>query len=397
MTARRRTAVLAVAIGLLIVAVVGLWLIWPVHPLGFAGGGSVRLADYKGPSPVGVPPELRGADLVTRGAYLAKAADCVVCHTAEGGQPFAGGRAFPTQFGVLYSPNITPDRQTGIGGWSDAEFLRALHRGVAKGGQPLYPAFPYEAYALMADDDVRAIHAYLATVPAVHGSAPADRLAFPFNQRWLMRIWSALYAPAEPFRPHPDRTPEWNRGAYLVEALAHCGDCHTPRNLAQAPDNRRKFGGALTAGWRAYDITPDRTSGVGDWSDAELVGYLKNGHAAGRGSAAGPMAEAVDNSLTDLSAGDVRAIVAYLRSTPPIGGGLPAPRLSLASDFPHETLAGEARRGRQIFEGACASCHGWSGASPITEYATLTGVRSVNDPSATNVAQMVIAGVRRPT
>ena len=185
----------------------------------------------------------RSADLVTRGKYLTQAADCEVCHTTEGGQPFAGGRAFPTPFGVLYSPNITADRETGIGAWTDADFVRAVHKGIAKDGQRLYPAFPYESYTLLADDDVRAIKAYLFSLPVAHATPPPNSLRFPFNQRWLMGIWSAFYNPDQRFRPREDRSPEWNRGAYLVEGLGHCGDCHTPRNLAQALDNRRKFEG----------------------------------------------------------------------------------------------------------------------------------------------------------
>ena len=158
---------------------------------------------------------------------------------------------------MIYSPNITADRETGIGAWTDADFIRAVHKGIAKDGQRLYPAFPYESYTLLADDDVRAIKAYLFSLPVAHATAPPNDLKFPFNQRWLMGIWSAFYNPDQRFRPLEDRSPEWNRGAYLVEGLGHCGDCHTPRNLAQALDNRRKFEGAVTDGWRAYNITPD--------------------------------------------------------------------------------------------------------------------------------------------
>lgn len=380
---------------LLAIGCVLLWNVFPTPALGFAGEHG---AIYRGPSPTGAPPELASADMVTRGAYLTKAADCAVCHTAPGGQPFAGGLAFPTPFGVLYSPNITPDRQTGIGTWSDADLLHALHDGVGKDGQRLYPALPYEAYALLADDDVRAIRAYLFSLPAVHASPPPNRLAFPFNQRWLMGIWAVMYKPAERFRPYADRSPEWNRGAYLAEALAHCGDCHTPRNLAQAPDNRAKFSGAVTEGWRAFDITPDRDAGVGAWSDAELAQYLQAGHAAGHGSAGGPMAEAVDNSFAGFTPADIRALVVYLRSVPARGDpGRPAPRTAPATEFPREALTGTDARGRRIFAGACASCHGWGGVSLITDFATLTGDRAVNDPSATNVAQMVLAGSDRRT
>jgi mono/diheme cytochrome c family protein len=394
---RRRKIALGAAV---VVAVIGAgvaWMMLPPRALGFAGGHAVALADYNGPSPVGVPAEFGGADLVRRGEYLTKAADCEVCHTAEGGQPFAGGRAIATQFGVLYTPNITADRQTGIGAWSDADFIRAVHKGVAKNGEPLYPAFPYESYTLLADDDVRAIKAYIFSLPTAHATAPADTLSFPFNQRWLMWMWAAFYNPDQRFHPHTDRSPDWNRGAYLAEGLAHCGDCHTPRNLAQALDNRRKFAGALTEGWRAYNITADPTSGVGGWSDAELADYLRSGHAVGHGSAGGPMAEEVDVSLSTLAPSDLRAVVTYLRTIPAIRTTEPALKTAPASDMPKLMQVSYDPRGKQIFEGACASCHGWSGVSLLTNYATLTGDRAVNDPSAANVAQIVISGAQRRT
>jgi mono/diheme cytochrome c family protein len=365
--------------------------------LSFAGGRTVDLAAYKGANPTGAPPELAAADVIARGKYLTRAADCVVCHTAPGGQPFAGGLAIPTQFGVLYSPNITGDRQTGIGAWTDAEFIRALHQGIGKDGQRLYPAFPYESYTLMTDADALAIKAYLLSLPPTHATAPPTQLKFPFNQRWLMALWSLFYNPDHRFQPNLDRSAQWNRGAYLAEALEHCGDCHTPRNLAQALDNRQKFAGAVAEGWRAYNISADPASGVGGWTDAALAQYLRVGHAEGHGAAGGPMSEVVDASLSQLTPGDVSAIVAYLRTVPAIGTrDLPAPVMRPASDLPKVMPASFDPRGKQIFEGACASCHSWSGVSLLTNDATLTGVRAINDPSATNVAQIVLAGQRRP-
>ena len=384
----------------LVVIVVGAIAIWMLPPraLSFAGGHAVSLAAYKGETPVGVPVELRSGDLIARGKYLTQAADCQVCHTREGGQPFAGGRAFKTPFGVLYSPNITADRETGIGAWSDADFLRAVHEGIDEEGERLYPAFPYESYTLIADEDVAAIKAYLFSLPIAHATAPANTLRFPFNQRWLMGIWAALYNSDQRFQPHEQRSPEWNRGAYLVEALGHCGDCHTPRNIAQALDNRRKFGGMVITGWRAYNITPDPVSGIGTWSDAELAEYLKSGHAVGHGSAGGPMEEEVAASSSALTSGDLHAVITYLRSVPAVHTpDLPAVRTDPASDSPRLMQAAADPRGREIFEGACASCHGWSGVSLLTSYATLTGDRAVNDPSAINVAQIVLSGERGRT
>ena len=382
----------------LVVLGVGAWLLLPPGALSFAGGRTVSLADYKGASPFGVPAELRSADLITRGRYLTQAADCEVCHTREGGERFAGGRAFKTPFGVLYSPNITADPETGIGAWSDADFLRAVHAGLAKNGERLYPAFPYPSYTLIADDDVRAIKAYLFSLPPVHATAPPNSLRFPFNQRWLMGIWSALYNPDQRFRPNEDRSAEWNRGAYLAEALAHCGECHTPRNLAQALNNRRKFAGALTAGWRAYNITADPVSGIAAWNDAELAEYLHSGHAAGRGLAGGPMAEEIDVSTSTLTAADLQALIAYLRSVPAIRtSDLPTAKTAPAPDSPETVQAGLDPRGRAIFAEACVSCHSWSGVSLLTSYATLTGDRAVNDPSAINVALIVLSGELRHT
>jgi mono/diheme cytochrome c family protein len=387
--------------GLALVTVVGsvaAWVMLPPRALSFAGGRTVTIAAYKGASPVGVPSELRAGNVIARGRYLTEAADCEVCHTREGGEPFAGGRAFKSPFGVLYSPNITADRETGIGGWSDADFLRAVHQGIAKHGERLYPAFPYEYYTLITDEDVLAIKAYLFSLPSVHAPAPPDGLSFPFNPRWLMGMWALFYNPDQRFEPHEDRSPEWNRGAYLVEALGHCGDCHTPRNLAQALDNRHKFGGAVISGWRAYNITPDPVSGIGTWSDDELADYLRSGHAAGHGSAGGPMAEEVTAASSKLTTGDLHAMATYLLTIPMIRSDeLPPIRTEPASDLPKRTQAASEARGREIFEGACASCHGWSGVSPITRYATLTGDRAVNDLSAMNVVQIVLSGARGHT
>lgn len=397
-TAPRRKGWIIGGLAVLVVVVVGARMMLPPRALSFAGGRAVTLTAYKGPSPIGVPAELSSADLIIRGRYLTQAADCEVCHTTDGGQPFAGGRAFPTPFGVLYSPNITADRDTGIGAWTDADFVTAVHKGIARDGQRLYPAFPYESYTLLADEDVLAIKAYLFSLPVAHATSPPNSLKFPFNQRRLMGVWSAFYNPDQRFRPLEDRSPEWNRGAYLVEGLGHCGDCHTPRNLAQALDNRHKFGGTVIQGWRAYNITPDPVSGVGEWSDAELVEYLSSGHAAGRGSAGGPMGEVVDVSLSKLVPADMRAMIAYLRSIPAIHSrDLAARNATPASDIPKPIEAGTDPRGKQVFEGACASCHGWSGVGLLTSYATLTGDRAVNDASAVNVAQIVLSGERRRT
>lgn len=395
---RPRHAVLIAVGAIAVILLLGfLWIVLGPGPLAFAGGHRVALADFYGGDPTGVPPELANASLVRRGEYLARAADCEACHTAKGGVRYAGGLGFVLPFGTIYSANITPDKDTGIGSWSDTAFLNAIHKGIDDEGVPLYPAMPYASYTLMTDADALAIKAYLFSLKPVHSEVPDDTLSFPFNQRWLMRAWALLFDSDKRFMPNAERTPQWNRGAYLAEALAHCGECHTPRNLFEALDNRRKFAGDVQAGWRAYNITRDTKSGVGAWSDAELAAYLATGHADGRGTASGPMGEAVDKSLHHLTPGDIAAIVAYLRSVPAIASrNLPAPKAVPAPASHRDgVVAGYDVRGKQIFAGACMSCHDWTGVSPLTRFATLTGARAVNDPSATNVAQIVLNGTRR--
>ena len=389
----RKLLVALVVIAVVVLGAVG-WIVLGPGPLDFASGGRVALQDYKGADPTGVPANLRQASLIERGEYLTRAADCEACHTVQGGEPFTGGLAFNLPFGTLYSPNITPDKETGIGNWSDADFLKALHKGVAPDGMRLYPAFPYAAYTMISDADGLAIKAFLFSLPARRASAPANSLAFPFNQRWLMAFWSAFFNSDRRFEPNLAQSPEWNRGAYLAEAMAHCGDCHTPRNLMQALDNRRKFSGAVAAGWKAHNITQDKGSGIGGWGDEALTGFLTTGHAAGHGTASGPMGEAVDKSLMHLAPQDIRALVVYLRSIPAISDPtLPAPRTAPASASPR-TVDADAR-GKAIFAGACAGCHDWTGESPVLSYATFTGSRSINDPSARNIAQAIIWGVTR--
>ncbi|MEO8523294.1 MAG: cytochrome c [Caldimonas sp.] len=387
-----------VLVVLLLLAAGGAWLLRGPGPLAFAGGHSATPSDYRGADPSGVPASLAKASLAARGEYLARAADCVVCHTTRGGTAFAGGVPFVLPFGTLYSTNITPDEKTGIGAYSDAQFLAALRHGVRRDGANLYPAMPFTSYTHMTDADALAIKAYLFTLAPVVAPAPDNTLKFPFDQRWGMAAWTLLFNTDKRFEPNASQSDEWNRGAYLAEALAHCGECHTPRNIAFALDNRKKFGGALTAGWKAYNVSADPGTGVGAWSDADLVSYLATGHATGHGSAAGPMGEAVDESFSQMAPEDLKAIVVYLRSVPPVSSpDLPATLAAVAPGSHREGKGSDDPRGKSIFAGACASCHAWSGASNLSAFATLTGARSVNDPQATNVAQIVISGMQRTT
>lgn len=342
----------------------------------------------------------RGQALVARGKYLTAAADCAACHTAPAGRPFAGGRAFALPFGTLYSSNITSDRKAGIGAWSDAEFVRAVRQGVRRDGQELYPAFPYTAYTNLSTDDVLAIRAYLASIAPQAEAPPPNRLIFPFNQRWGLRGWKLLYMPSQPLAYEPQRSPEWNRGAYLVEGAGHCGECHTPRTLFYGLRQSRKFAGATTQGWKAYNLTKDPIAGIGNWSIEEISTYLSTGRAAGRGTASGPMAEVVDLSLSRLDPSDIRSIVTYLRTVParstgdvlPVSANPRGPRT--ASAYAPAASAGHAPLGLRIFEGACASCHGWNGEGLQTPYAALRGARTVNDPDGTNLINVILHGSR---
>jgi len=340
-----------------------------------------------------------GSALVAKGEYLTKAADCAACHTAPGGEPFAGGRAFQLPFGTIYSTNITPDREAGIGQWSDAEFVRALHRGIGRSGEDLYPAFPYTAYALLSTDDVLAIRAYLSTVRPVSLRNTDNTLAFPFNQRYVLRAWKLLFMPTRQWEPSAAHDAAWNRGSYLAEALAHCGDCHTPRNLMFATKSNRKYAGAVVDGWKAYNITSDSETGIGAWSDAEIEQYLSSGHAPAHGSAGGGMGEAIDLSLRHLSSEDIAALTRYLRT-------IPAQRSELAAQIDHHpaTLNGATAWspgpdrnesiGFQIFASACASCHGWDGTGQQTDHAELLGSPAVNDPSGVNLVRAVLEGAK---
>ena len=384
---------IAVVAALIIVGVLG-WMVFQPSAYAFAKGVPVDLATYQGPSPTGAPVELANADVIAKGAYIVRMADCAACHTAKGGAPFAGGRELVLPFGIIYSPNLTPDPETGIGKWTDTDFLNALHRGVAPDGSRYYPAFPYPSYTLLSDADALAIKAYLFSLKPVKQANKPNTFAFPYNQRWLMRIWAALFNPDHRFRPVEGQSVDWNRGAYLVEAAGHCGECHTPRNLMQALDQRRKFAGGIAEGWNAYNISTDKVSGIGDWPVDELAAYLSTGHANGRGVASGPMREAVELSLSSLTKSDIAAIITYLRTVPAIEGDLP--KLSGPAPATQRVADIDNPLGMRIFEGNCLSCHDWTGAGAVVREAQLTGTRAVNDPSARNVVQMILRGAGSP-
>lgn len=305
--------------------------------------------------------------LIKRGEYLAKAGDCIACHSAPQGKPFAGGLSLATPLGNIVSTNITPSKTNGIGNYTLEQFAAALRGGVRADGQLLYPAMPYTSYALVSDDDVKALYAYfMQGVAPVNVSPPQTALPFPFNVRVSMAAWNLLFLDSRPFTPDPSQSVEWNRGAYLVKGLAHCSTCHTPRNALMAEEASASLGGSVVGTWYAPNISSDPTSGIGSWSEADIAAYLRTGHVIDRAQAAGPMAEAVDNSFQHLDNSDLHAMAVYLKSTPAVHdaanqqppyawGG---PKASV-DEVRGEPLPEDANRmsGPQLYDAYCASCH----------------------------------------
>ena len=265
------------------------------------------------------------ADKVIRGRYQAVLGDCAACHTRQDGKPFAGGEPLQTPFGVLVPPNITPDRETGIGAWSEEDFRNALKTGIGHGGKRLYPAMPYPAYTKMPDGDIADLWAYMQTLEPVHNPVEANQLPFPLNIRTLMAAWNGINFTPEPFRPDPNQSDEWNRGAYLVQGPGHCGTCHSPKTLLGADKTSEALQGASLQGWYAPAITGDTVHGIGGWSEDELVQYLKTG-TNGHTIASGPMAEAIEQYQA------LRPDVMTLDITMPEKDGLAALREIMAAD-----------------------------------------------------------------
>lgn len=346
------------------------------------------------------------ADQIKRGEYLARASDCTACHTSTNGPLFGGGFAVSTPFGQIYGTNISSDKQYGIGDWSDDEFVAAVRDGVGKDGQQLYPAMPYDSFTKMKRDDVLAIKAYLMSLPAVHEPTPKTDLPFPFNQRWGMHFWKLFNFDEGELQADPQQSAQWNNGRYLVEALGHCGTCHTPRNLTMGMDNDKPLAGGDLGGWIAFNITPDRNAGIGSWSEQELVTYLKTGDVAGRASASGPMAEAIEHSLQYLPDSDLHDIATYLRTVKPIADkqqtrpradwGKPTQDAVLLRGATAQQRADNA--GAVLFVGNCASCHGADGSGVgkgFHAYPSLFNHTSTGAADSRNVQSVILNGVRR--
>jgi mono/diheme cytochrome c family protein len=265
-------------------------------------------------------PVAAGEDAVERGEYLVRAGGCFSCHTTPGGEPLAGSRALATPFGTFYSPNITPDPETGIGRWTDAQFLRALRDGVRPDGANYFPVFPYPSFTGITDSDALAIKAYLFSVPAVHQSNRPHDVGFPFSWRFLQTAWKWLFFTPGPFHPEPERSAAYNRGAYLVTALAHCGECHTPRNMLGAVRSGMRLAGTADGpdGQLVPNITPDPATGIGKWEKEDVVELLRTGTTPEQGKVKGAMRETIQDGLKYLSNADLDAIADYLFAQPPI-------------------------------------------------------------------------------
>lgn len=324
---------------------------------------------------------------IERGAYLARLGNCSSCHSTPGKAPFAGGEPMATTFGVFFGPNITPDPEAGIGAWSADDFWQALNNGKGKEGQWLYPAFPYTSYARLSREDVDALFAYLRTVPADATPNVPHALNFPFNQRWLLRGWRALYFNPVGYRLEGEVGAE-QLGKHLVDGLTHCVECHTPRNRLGALDPRRNLQGAtMPTGWYAPPLTGDRTVGLGNWTEEDIVVLLKTG--VNRHShVAGPMAEVVLGGMQYAQEGDLYAIARYLKSLP--SAGLDAARTGPAA----ETALLE--QGRQIYTQQCASCHGDAGQGDPPAWPSLAGNISVVAPDPHNTIRLVLQGGYAP-
>jgi mono/diheme cytochrome c family protein len=320
---------------------------------------------------------------VKRGAYLVKAGDCEACHSRPGKPAFSGGEAINSPFGQLYPPNLTPDKTAGIGAWTDDEFYRAMHEGVDNKGRYLYPAFPYQWYTKVTRDDVLAIRAYLNTVPPSDIPSMPAHMAFPFNVRTGIGAWNALYFRAGTFQPDPKQSGEWNRGGYLVEGLGHCSDCHTPKNLAMAPDTARAFTGGDVDNWYAPNLTSDMTQGIGSWSIDDLVQFLRTGSAPGKGVAVGTMAQVVHDSLAYLTQEDVRAIAVYLKALPAKAEAHPAK----PADVGTPQSAGEL-----VYLANCASCHQQNGKGLPGSVPALDGNGLVTATGPDDVIRVILAG-----
>lgn len=362
-------------------------------------GGLFAWAERYAPMDSIEPPRRSAFDdaLIDKGAALVALGDCAVCHTRPGGEAFAGGLKLPTPFGVIYSTNITPDLKTGIGGWSEAAFTRAMREGIDRSGNYLYPAFPYDHFTKVTDEDIKAIYAYVMTRAPVSAIAPPNELMFPINYRIVVAGWNLLFLHKGTFTPDPSKDATWNRGAYLVEGLGHCGGCHTPRNLAGAEKASQRFSGGEAEGWHAPALDGSSPAPL-PWSADALVNYFLDGWDKEHGIAAGPMT-AVVNGLAGLGEDDISAIAAYILSFQKQANA--KEKADAATAFAAEREFGGATaggsqvadaalgRGQALFAKVCANCHRAGG-----QTVPLALTSTVNGPDARNLIHVIDKGIR---
>lgn len=339
-------------------------------------------------------PAANAAQQVARGNYLARAGDCMACHTARGGASFAGGRVIPTPFGKLYSPNITPDAATGIGTWTADDFWRALHNGKSKDGRFLYPAFPYTDYTKITRADADAMFAYFKTLPAIKQASKEHELRFPYNQRILLAGWRALYFRPGIYKPDIRQSTEWNRGAYFVQGLGHCAACHTNRNAFGATEQGADLAGGLIPilGWYAPSLTSDAEAGLGNWDKQHIVDLLKTG-VSPRGTVFGPMGEVVRHSLQHLSDQDVASMAGYLKSLPQTSAPVVAKEMQVNVGQADDIL----KLGAKLYRDHCVECHKANGSGIAPASPPLAGNRAITMPSSVNPIRMVLNGGYPPS
>lgn len=326
---------------------------------------------------------------IERGEYLARIGNCAGCHTARGGEPYAGGRAVDTPFGAIYAGNLTPDKATGIGGWGARDFYRALHEGRSKDGRLLYPAFPYPNTTLTSGDDSDAIYAYLMNrvKPAAQTNTPTT-LSFPFNHQLALAAWRVLYFKPGSYQPDAARSAAWNRGAYLVQGLAHCGACHSTRNALGAPVAGHAYDGAMMpmGDWYAPSLTARSEASVADWPLAQIAAWLKDG-VSPRGAALGPMAEVVFQSTQYASFDDLLAMATYLKALPSV-----EPPRAAATNTRLVTQTRASDAGEKVYDKHCAGCHGEQGEGKADAFPALAGNRAVTMANSANVIRVILAG-----
>ena len=346
-------------------------------------------------APINPPAKLNFPnDLIARGKILAGAGYCAACHTRAGGEPFAGGYGLQTPFGIIYSTNITPDPDTGIGRWSLEAFTRAMHEGVSLDGSHLFPAFPYDHFTKVSDDDVKALYAFMMTRPPVRAVAPPNTIPFPLSIRFLQEGWKILFFRSGRYQPDASKSAEWNRGAYLAEGLSHCGGCHTPRNLLGAEKTADTYAGGTADNWIAPALTDANPSPV-PWTESELFSYLRDGVAPLHGVTAGPMSPVVHAGLSAVPDSDVRAEAVYFADLDHAASRIGAIDATVNDALAKSRLGStqEYDPDAKLYAGACIGCHYNAGPTPLAVRPELALNSALTLPEPTNFIHVVLNGI----